>query len=520
MSENLCPMSGYNAGNLTSYQFDAHWYQSKKKKCMNFALMTSFLILMLIVTCIFNNLITIKSGCVLLVLGSAISLVFSINVYIRLIQTEFSHKNGYKIPVCGIFKTLYDVLMRPKVLLRDIDVERMRKNGDVYLMFAGFRPAIVITSSELTEEISNFYELYSKSDPRELNMPFFYDWVGNNNVVLANGKKWRDIRELIHSSVNEIHVFASIFHEKASKLCDAISTEYKKNRTADGANIILTRWLKAVSLDSAGVALFGYDFNNLNEVSNPGIDAMDYVINEIFDPIRIACPIKNRLPLASNKRLRDSMKHLDALVLNMISHIRENSAQSEGNVLEILINGRHKQVLSIDELRNNILALVLASHETTQVSLVGVLYYLAKYPKYQDQLRQESLELFPNLEEAFANINDKKDLYYRKLQTFHSMGNFILECLRLYSPLANQNPRTTTAETVLGEYRIPKGTLVIMNIHAIHMSDKEWKNPEHFDPGRFNKSSCQNKYAYLPFGSGVRLCSGRSFSLTIMPPEI
>jgi cytochrome P450 len=93
------------------------------------------------------------------------------------------------------------------------------------------------------------------------------------------------------------------------------------------------------------------------------------------------------------------------------------------------------------------------------------------------------------------------------------MGNFILESMRLYSPLANQNPRTTTQDTMLGDYFIPKGTLVIMNIHAIHMSDSEWDYPNEFNPDRFHKGVCQNKFAYLSFGAGQRLCSGRNFSL-------
>lgn len=146
-----------------------------------------------------------------------------------------------------------------------------------------------------------------------------------------------------------------------------------------------------------------------------------------------------------------------------------------------------------------------------------MLYYLAKYPHYQETLRQESLSLFPDLVWDFSENSQSKDMsrdsIYKKLQLFHTMGNFILESMRLYSPLANQNPRTTTQDTILGDYFIPKGTLVIMNIHAIHMSDVEWDNPHEFNPDRFHKGVCQNKFAYLSFGAGQRLCSGRNFSL-------
>lgn len=245
---------------------------------------------------------------------------------------------------------------------------------------------------------------------------------------------------------------------------------------------------------------------------------LDYVISEIFNPLRVAFPIMNRLPLSSNRKLCKSMCHLDDLVNDMILHIQNNPASVDmQNVLEILIRGQQAQKLNNNELRNNILALVLASHETTQVALSAALYYLAKYPDYQEILRQESLRLFPDLVWNFSknspSNNICRDSIYKKLQLFHTMGNFILESMRLYSPLANQNPRTTTQDTILGDYFIPKGTLVIMNIHAIHMSDIEWDNPHEFNPDRFHKGVCQNKFAYLSFGTGKRLCSGRNFSL-------
>jgi len=159
---------------------------------------------------------------------------------------------------------------------------------------------------------------------------------------------------------------------------------------------------------------------------------------------------------------------------------------------------------------------VLASHETTQVSLSGVLYYLAKYSDWQNRLRDEAIALFPDMEGFFSGVNDAQDLKntpYWKLKTFKNLDNFILESLRLYSPLANQNPRTTMESVEIVGYQIPKGATIIMNLHAIHVSESEWENPMLFDPDRFNKGNRGNKYSFLPFGNGPRICSGREFSI-------
>lgn len=520
-----CPVKVFKAEiqeeiKLNSY-VDNRWY---KKILFKWSYL--FLGLMMIIACLLWMSLKFYSNT--FPVGLFFTLVFGLSPFVFIlilygyswqIRESFSVE-GKKLPVLGLLRVLYDVMGRTKTLLRVIDLERMKKLGEIYLFFAGFRPAIVVTSSVLAEEISKDYLLYSKSDPRDLNMPFFFDWVGNNNIVLANGKKWEELRELIHSAVNEVQVFSPIFHQKAQILTHIIEEEIRKTQRAsqEEVGIIgLTRWLKAISLDNSGVALFGFDFKHLYEERNPGIDAMDYIINEIFNPLRIAFPLINRLPLASNRKLKECTEHLDQLVLDMIEATYAGPQSKEAsNVLELLIRGKQERILNTHELRNNILALVLASHETTQVSLSAALYYLAKYPEHQERLRRESQELFQNLNEDFqslGSLDKEKGSAYRKLQTFHSMTHFILESLRLYSPLANQNPRTTTKDTFLGGYKIPQGTLVIINIHAIHMSEKEWNQPETFDPSRYAKGVCPKKFSHLPFGAGPRLCSGRNFSL-------
>lgn len=267
------------------------------------------------------------------------------------------------IPVHGLFATLSEIVLRRSTLLRNIDLERMKKHGDIYLMFAGPLPVIVVTSSSLAEKISKDYHVFAKSDPRALNMPYYFKWVGSSNVVLANGEQWHRIRQLTHPALNSVHVFSTVFNDKARFLCQALREKVAAS-TADGMTIPLTRWLKAVSLDSAGAALFGFDFKHLQELSNPGIDAMDFVIAEVFDPARMALPLKNRLPLESNRKLEKCMKHLDQLVLDMIASIRQEEDEHErGNVLKMLIRGQRREALDTNELRNNVIAMVLASHE-------------------------------------------------------------------------------------------------------------------------------------------------------------
>jgi cytochrome P450 len=127
-------------------------------------------------------------------------------------------------------------------------------------------------------------------------------------------------------------------------------------------SIPLIRWLKAVLLDAAATALFGYNFNYLEKEINEGIDAMNFVLQEVFDPLRVAFPLINDIPyLNSNRKLEYAMQKLDELVENMIKRVKEQDLHSpRRTVLELLVHGEESRHLSVDELRNNIIAVQIS----------------------------------------------------------------------------------------------------------------------------------------------------------------
>lgn len=439
------------------------------------------------------------------------SFYISFAVYERSIQNIFlsiDSNNKRKIPKYGFFKLLYDISIRKKTLMRDMDIERMKKFGDIYLMFMGYRPALVITSANLAKKVSKEIDIYKKSNPIDLNMPYFYKWVGNNNIVLSNGSDWRRLRDIIHKQLTATNFYFPTMCRKALELCEHIKEKIKHTEKSE---VFLNRWLKAFSLDIAGETLFGFNFNHLKEISNAAIDAMDFIINEIFNPLRIAFPLINKLPTKTNKKLDKSIQHIEYLVSIMKDkYSHTNSINNDDNLLKRLINSNKEEKLIEDELRNNIITLVLSSYETTQVSLGGALYHFAKYSKFQDLIRKESIRLFPNLDKE---ISEAIDSTYEKFQKFELLENFILESLRVYSPLANQNSRTITQDTQLGGFHIKSDVSLIINIHAIHMNDDNWNEPNVFNPYRFCKDTRPDKFSFLPFGAAPRLCSGRSFTL-------
>lgn len=472
-----------------------------------------FIISYLLLTCIAIYFLKISNLSLLIfsLLNAFFSFYISFLIYEKSIQNIFSPialNNKKEIPKYGFFKLLYDIIIRKSTLLRDMDIERMKKFGDIYLMFMGYRPAIVITSSDLAKKVSKEIDIYAKSNPIDLNMPYFYKWVGNNNIVLSNGSNWKRLREIIHKQLTATNVYFPTMCRKSLELTEQIK---KTIQYGVKSKIFLNRWLKAFSLDVAGETLFGFNFNHLKEISNAAIEAMDYIISEIFNPLRVAFPLVNRLPTKTNKKLDKSIQYIDNLVKIMRDKYSHNKPiDADENLLKKLINGNREEKLTEDELRNNIITLVLSSYETTQVSLGGALYHLAKYSEYQKLIRDESIKLFPDIDQEMKEADGSS---YEKFQKFDLLENFILESLRIYSPLANQNARTITQNTQLGGFYIRSDISLIINIHAIHMNDDSWNEPSRFNPHRFCKNNRYDKFSFLPFGAGPRLCSGRNFTI-------
>ena len=460
-------------------------------------------------------------------LGFVAAAAFALDRHARELQATFVHRERIDrrgrpavMPMHHPARALWEMISAAWRNPRTVEVERMRKHGSIYVLHSGTTPIVMVTSPHLAKEISSKHELFSKSDPRDLGMPFYFRWVGNNNIVLAKGRQWRHLRSRIVPALGATVDFLPIFERNARYLVETLRSMRPHGAASRSKIVRLSKLLKAVSLDNAGQALFTFDFRHLHGTRHRGVQAADYVLSEVFNPSRRMLPILNVLPTLSNRRLRRSMDHLDNLVGELIATFRSRQPTQDGHprsVLEILVQDTNCGALSELDLRNNILAMLVASHETTQAALGADLYFLAKYPHHQDMLRNEVRQLFSDLDHELFMLcspqRSERTAVLHKLQNFPALDHFILECLRLHSPLSIQNLRTAAADCELDGYAIPRGTLVTINIHALHMNPDAWPDPLRFDPSRFAQCNVGTRSSHMAFGGGARACAGRNFTM-------
>jgi len=159
--------------------------------------------------------------------------------------------------------------------------------------------------------------------------------------------------------------------------------------------------------------------------------------------------------------------------------------------------------MSDQQLRDEMMTLVLAGHETTATALTWTWYLVAKHPEVETHLL---VELQQVLGGRTPTVADLPNLPYTEM--------VFRESMRLYPP-APGVAREPIEEVSIGGYVVPKGSLITVNTHALQRDPRFFDDPERFNPERFARGWEDRvpRYAYLPFGAGPRVCIGNGFAM-------
>jgi cytochrome P450 len=201
------------------------------------------------------------------------------------------------------------------------------------------------------------------------------------------------------------------------------------------------------------------------------------------------------------------MSTLDNVVYAIINERRKQPVDLDTpDLLWMLLSARDEETgegMSDQQLRDEVLILLLAGHETTATALTWTWYLLSQHPEVESRLHDE---LDTVLGGRRPSVEDLDKLPYTRM--------VIQEVLRLYPP-AFGFTRHAVAEDEIGGYRIPANSMVFLTPYCTHRHPACWEEPEVFDPERFTpeRSAGRPRFAYFPFGGGPRQCIGNAFAL-------
>lgn len=199
-----------------------------------------------------------------------------------------------------------------------------------------------------------------------------------------------------------------------------------------------------------------------------------------------------------------AMKAMKRMADSAIDRRRADGARPVPDLLDLLMEGEDPKSgrrMTTAELRDNLLTFIVAGHETTALTLGWALYLCAFDPAVQDAARAEAQAVLGTRAATAADV-----------PALPLARRIVDETLRLYPPAAFLSRTAQAADELLGR-EIRPGDTVVLPIYALHRHHALWEHPDAFDPARFADPKSIDRFAYLPFGDGPRICIGANFAL-------
>jgi cytochrome P450 len=323
-------------------------------------------------------------------------------------------------------------------------------------------------------------------------------------LFLASGEAWRHRRRAIAPAMapRVMPVLARHVMTIADETVGALETEY--------GLVDLLGHLQRLALRVAAHSMFSLESASFSREMRDKL--MDYGVNhtrpDLFDlllPARMPSP-QDRARAQFRGEWTGMMDRIIAMRRTLGPPAGEGSEQVPRDLFDMLDMARDPETgagFDHAELRDEVSTMIIAGHETTSTALFWACYIAAKLPDLQRRMAEEAGTV--DLSPAVAAEALKRLIYTRA---------FFDEVLRLYPP-AFLIVRVAKAADRILDHAIAPGTVVSISPWVMHRHRTHWRNPELFDPTRFLPGAVPpERFTYLPFGAGPRICVGAQFALT------
>lgn len=391
----------------------------------------------------------------------------------------------------------------PLVLLRRFNEEC----GNIgFLQFPGER-LLVVNTPELAGDL--LVTEAAKFHKSRILRAALYPLTGEG-LFTSEGELWRRQRKLMAPLFQPAHLAG--YAAAMTSIAARCASEWP-----DGAELDIARETTRITMAIAGRTLFGAD--TLDESDELG-DALTVLLAWAAESaaslslgvkMALADALESRLPRVASalerplllpRRCKDALEVLERRVAKMIED-RHADSRGHDDLLSRLLAARDETgPMSDRQLRDEIVTLFVAGHETTATALGWSLYLLARHPDQYARVEREAL----THAETRIGKHGLPDLPIA-LAVFS-------ETLRMYPPVPVFE-RQAIEPVELAGHRLERGDYAAVFPWALHHRRELWPEPDRFDPSRFegDAESARPRHAHLPFGAGPRVCLGAHFAM-------
>jgi len=402
-----------------------------------------------------------------------------------------------------LLKTLIKRQIDPMKLYKD----SFKKYGDVVYIRMGQYGFLMLNDADAIEQVlQTDAKIYTKSTAYER-----FRLIFGNGLLISSGELWKKQRRMMAGSFSSKNV------ERLHPLI-LQETLHTTRKWAHGAEVDLAEEMNALTLHIISKSMLGHIEEKDTFIIRSSVQNMlTYLqtsrhlwlqllvtILPVKDKVAMAIKIESHLPLKSTKTFFQSIKSIDEFVHKMIEERRRLNLNE--NLLDTMIKATDQEdqsTMTNQQLRDEVVNILIAGHETTSNALSWMFHQLLKYP---DVYKKVTEEIRSKIQAETPTFEELASLIYTQA--------VFQESMRLFPPFWRISRRATEATKVKG-FDIPAGTNVIASIFTIQRSKDHWKDPEEFRPERFLAGGdSHHRFAFIPFGAGPRICIGSNLAMT------
>ncbi|TKX76092.1 cytochrome P450 [Halorubrum sp. GN11_10-6_MGM] len=384
--------------------------------------------------------------------------------------------------------------------------------GDVVRLDLGPRETYMLTNPADVERVL-------VADAARYRKPQFDDAMDallGDGLLMSEGETWQRQRKLANPA----------FHNRRIGALAGVMADHTASHVADweaGDVVDLQLELARLTVKIIVTAMFGADIGD-EEVKTVQENLEPLGARFEPDPRRYLIP--DWMPTRENREFDAAIDTLESVIDDIVARRRgterDPSADPAGpdgtgvrgppgdpdadlpmDLLSVLLRARDRGEQTDENLRDELVTMLLAGHDTTALALTYAFYLLSNHPRARDRVAAEAAEA---TSDGTPTADDVREMEYTE--------RVLNESMRLYPPVYTLF-REPKLDVKLGGYRIPEGSALMVSQWAIHRSERWYDDPEAFDPDRWTpeRRSERPRFAFFPFGGGPRHCIGKAFSL-------
>ena len=367
------------------------------------------------------------------------------------------------------------------------DIVRLRALPGVYFF-------LLVHPDAIEHVLAKNHKNYRKPD--SFNQPA--SLLAGKGLLTDEGPSWLSQRRLVQPAFSRQRLAA--LDGPIVRATEAMIERWR--RAGDGQVLDILPEMMRLSLAIASTTLFSTDISDgVDEIGKAYREAFGFIsyrMNHPFSP-------PTWLPIPRNRRFAQAKKVIDRVVFDLIAR-RRRDGEVHDDLMAMLMAAQNEEThggMTDQQVRDEVLTLLTAGHETVGAALSWTWYLLSKHPEVQRSLYDEAVGRMDGRSPTTS------DLPYLPL-----CRAVFEETMRLYPPAWGMPRESIEADEIMG-YHIPPKSAIVLGQFLTHRHPEFWEGPDQFRPERFLGEAPANRprFAYFPFGGGPRVCIGSQFAM-------